>query len=242
MENQVVLITGGGSGFGRAMALRFASRGCRVLISGRRAEALARTAADAAERGGPQVQWIQADMTRPQDARAMADKALELWGRIDVMINNAGGGIRIAPFAEYADEEIRRIIEANLMTVIAGCRAVVPAMKEQQSGTIINLSSVCAKHAWPSWSVYTAAKAGVLGLGRCLHGELRPFGIRVGTLIPGAAETEFASSARMPFQLTGESLRPEDVAEAACLMAAMPDRAFVEELKIWGMNQEVIPL
>ncbi|THF82701.1 SDR family oxidoreductase [Cohnella fermenti] len=243
MKDKVVLISGGGSGFGKAMAVRFARAGCRVLISGRRPEPLRRVA-EAIRAGDPaaDAEWIRADMCRGEDAEAMAARAMERWGRVDVMINNAGSGVRIAPFDTYTAEEIDTLVSANLMTAIHGCRAVIPLMKQQGFGVILNVASACAKHAWPSWSVYTAAKMGVLGLSRCLYGELRPHGIRVGTLIPGAAPTEFSQAADAVYGLEGDSLKAEDVAEAAYLMASLPQRAMIEELMIWGTNQEVIPL
>jgi len=243
MKGKVVVITGGGSGFGQAMALKFVAAGAYVLISGRRESAL-RTTEELvnAQSSVGGIAWIQADMTSLIEAKAMIDRAVLLWGKVDVLINNAGSGVRIAPFDEYAEAEIQHIINSNLITAIQGCQAVIPLMKQQQSGVIINLASACAKHAWPSWSVYTAAKMGVLGLSRCLYNELRPFGIKVGTLIPGASETEFAESSNLPYQLQGESLQAEDVAEAAYLMASLPKRAAIEELIIWGTNQEVVPL
>ncbi|MDF2713226.1 MAG: hypothetical protein K0R28_151 [Paenibacillus sp.] len=243
MREKVVLISGGGSGFGKAMAGKFAAEGACVLISGRRADRLQRTVEEIqAAVPAAVIGLVQADMSRLEEAEAMVTRALELWGRVDVMINNAGGGVRIAPFDTYTQEEIHNIVQINLMTAIQGCQAVIPQMKRQGAGVIINVGSACAKHAWPSWSVYTAAKMGVLGLSRCLYGELRPFGIRVGTLIPGASETEFAKASNLPYQLQGESMQAEDVAESAYLMASLPARAAVEELIVWGTNQEVVPL
>jgi len=242
VKDKVVLITGGGTGFGQAMALAFATAGCKVLISGRRAETLRETVAqfEAGPAGGAMA-WIQADMSSSEGASRMVDRALELWGGVDVMINNAGGGIRLAPFDEYSQEEIGLILQANLMTAICGCHAVIPVMKSQRSGVIINVLSVCARYAWPTWGAYTAAKMGVLGLTRCLYAELRPHGIRVGSLIPGAAATQFAAAMNMPDRQDDDRLHAEDVAAAAFLMASMPERAFVEELVIWGTDQEVIP-
>lgn len=242
MKDQVVIITGGGTGFGRAMAYKFVAAGCKVLITGRREEPLRNTMREVqAMRMEGSMEWIQADMTSSKDAHTVVDRAVELWGKIDVLINNAGGGVRITPFDDYSEEEIQHIINLNLMTAIHGCHAAIPLMKNQQSGVIINVLSVCAKHAWPSWSVYTAAKMGLLGLTRCLYGELRPFGVRVGSLIPGSSKTEFATSMNVLDQDGDDRLQPEDVAESAYLMASLPSRAFIEELIVWGIDQEVIP-
>lgn len=243
MEGNVVLISGGGTGFGKAMAHRFAEAGCNVLISGRREEPLCDTVEEVrARQTKGTIQWIRADMSSSMDAQAMVKRAEQQWGKVDVMINNAGGGVRLAPFDDYSEEEIDQIININLMTAINGCYAVVPLMRKQQSGVIINVLSACAKHAWPSWSVYTAAKMGVLGLTRCLYGELRPHGVRVGSLIPGGAETEFAKAMKLPGRQGPNTLQADDVAQSAYLMASLPARAFVEELIIWGVEQEVIPL
>jgi NADP-dependent 3-hydroxy acid dehydrogenase YdfG len=243
MKEKVVVITGGGTGFGKAMAFKFAGEGCKVLISGRREERLQEAAEEVkAVHRSANIEWIKADLTSSNDAKAMMERAVQLWGQADVMINNAGGGIRLAPLEEYLEEEIRQILDVNLMTAINGCRAAIPLMKQQQSGVIINVASVCAKLSWPTYSIYTAAKMGLLGLSRCLYIELRSQGIKVGTLIPGASETEFSKVMGRDFPLGGESLDAADVAEAAYLMASLPKRATIEEVTIWGTNQEVIPL
>jgi NADP-dependent 3-hydroxy acid dehydrogenase YdfG len=243
MKDKIVLISGGGSGFGKAMALKFAAEGCKVLISGRRLEKLEETVKETKEaHPGAVIECIRADMSVLQEAQGTVERALELWGGVDILINNAGGGVRIAPFDTYTQEEIQSILQINLMTAIQGCQAVIPQMKRQHAGVIINVASACAKHAWPSWSVYTAAKMGLLGLSRCLYAELRPHHIRVGTLIPGASETEFSHAANAKYGLEGDSLSAEDVAESAFLMASLPQRASIEELIVWGTNQEVIPL
>ena len=113
-------------------------------------------------------------------------------------------------------------------------------MKQQKSGIIINISSVCAKHAWGGWSVYAAAKAGVLAFTKGLYVELQKHGVRATCLIPASASTGFQSAAHLPE--TNDSLSVDDIASAVYYAASLPERAVVEEMTVWGTSQVVEPL
>ena len=113
-------------------------------------------------------------------------------------------------------------------------------MKEQRQGTIINISSVCAKHTWPKWNVYTAAKWGVLGFSKALYVELQPYNVRVTTVLPRLSATNFQSSAgKKP---VNAQLKPSDVAKAIVNICMMPSHVVIEEAVIWGIDQLVNPL
>ena len=113
-------------------------------------------------------------------------------------------------------------------------------MKSRGSGTIINISSVCATHAWANWSVYAAAKAGVLNFTKGLQTELQPFGVRASCVIPASASTNFQSSASLGE--TNDSLQTDDIASTVLFVAEMPPRAIVEDVTVWGISQAVQPL
>ena len=113
-------------------------------------------------------------------------------------------------------------------------------MKQQKSGIIINIASVCARHAWGGWSVYAAAKAGVLQFTKGLYVELRPYGVRATCLIPAAASTGFQEAAGIGEE--HQSLAPEDIADAVLFAANQPSGTVVEEMTVWGTTQEVCPL
>ena len=233
--NRIVLITGASSGYGKAAAKAFKENGDIVIMTARNLEKLE---AAKLEVGGDLA--FSMDVTVPADW----DKALKIitekYGKIDILVNNAGGGVTIKETAEFSIDEIDAVIKLNLNSVIYGCRAFAPMMKEQKSGTIINISSVCARQAWPTWGVYGSAKAGLLNFSKSLYLELRPYGVRVSCLIPAAANTGFQEAAGL--QNSHCDLSPDDIADTMLYIANLPPRAVVEDVTVWGIDQEVNPL
>lgn len=240
--DKVIVITGASSGFGLAMAEKFCQEGARVLLVARNAGKLEEIAAGLNELPG-EAAVVAGDVTDAGTFEQVVEVAKERFGRIDVLINNAGGGVKIAPLEEMDDESIQKCLDLNLASVIKGCRSVVPQMKKQGCGLIINVTSACAKFAWPEWSVYSAAKTGVSMLSRCLHAELRPFGIGVSVIVPGGSNTGFQQDAGIERFGWDEqqALRPEHIAEAAFSMVNQPQGAVIPEMVIYGMEQDVVP-
>lgn len=232
---KTAIITGGTSGYGLATAKAFKEAGYTVLITARHLDALER----AQKETGADFIYVQ-DVTDYEGWLALHDFAKENLGEVDVLVNNAGGGISIKPIEEQSKEAIDAILALNLASVMYGASVFVPAMKERGCGTIINVSSVCATHAWANWSVYAAAKAGVRNFTKGLQVELQPFGVRATCVIPASASTGFQSAAALGE--TQDSLQPEDIASAILSAAEMPNRAIVEEITVWGMSQQVQPL
>lgn len=235
MEGKVVLITGGSSGYGKATAKRLVEEGAVVIIAARNLQML-----EAAREETGCAYAIPMDVTAYGDWKRVYDVIVEQYGRLDVLINNAGGGVAIKDVTEQTPEEIDQSIALNLNSVIYGTNTFAGLMKAQKGGTIINVSSVCAKEAWPGWSVYAAAKWGVLGFSKGAYVELRPYNVRVTCLIPAAASTGFQSAANL--EGTERKLSVEDIAESILYVCTLPDHAVVEELTIWGIDQEVNPL
>lgn len=231
----VILITGGTSGYGRATAARFAELGKRVVITGRHEAALRQTAAELG------CDFFCADATLPADWDRLRAYISETYGRLDLLLNNAGGGVAIRELKDLSVEEIDRTISLNLNSALYGCRCFAPLFLEQKSGTIINVSSVCAKQAWPEWTAYAAAKWGVLGLTKGLTTELGPHGVRVTCLVPGAGATNFDAAANFHRGAT-PLFRPEDFAQVVVDLFRLPKTVWVEEATVWGMDQVVIPL
>lgn len=233
--NRIVLITGASSGYGKAIAKSFKESGDTVIMSARNADKLeaART-----EVGGDLA--FSMDVTLPADWDLAIKTVMEKYGRLDVLVNNAGGGVAIKEVAEITTEEIDATIKLNLNSVIYGCRAVAPMMKAQKSGTIINISSVCARQCWPTWSVYAAAKAGVLNFSKGMYLELQPYGARVTCVVPSSASTGFQSACGIGE--TTDRLLPEDIAETVRYVADLPARAVVEDVTVWGIDKQVNPL
>lgn len=236
MKEKIVFITGGSQGYGKAAARAFAQAGASVVIAARNEEHLQQAQQETGSAG-----YVRMDVTRPEDWENKAlPYIIQKFGRLDVLINNAGGGVAIAELVSQTPEEIEASVALNLCSVIYGSRVFAPMMKKQQSGTIINVASVCAKHAWPGWSVYAAAKWGVLGFSKNLYVELRPHGVRVSCLIPGAGATDFMKHAgkhNMEMKLTAD-----DVAAAMLNICTLPLHVVVEEMIVWGNDQNVVPL
>lgn len=233
--NRIVLITGASSGYGKAIAKAFKQSGDTVVMAARNAEKLE---AVRAEVGGDLA--FSMDVTIPADWDRAFAAVKEKYGRLDVLVNNAGGGIAIKEVVDFSVEEIDTTIKLNLNSVIYGCRTFAPMMKAQKGGTIINISSVCARQCWPTWSVYAAAKAGVLNFSKGMYLELQPYGVRVTCVVPSSASTGFQSACGIGE--TTDLLLPEDIAETVRYVADLPARAVVEDVTVWGIDKQVNPL
>ena len=233
--NKIVLITGGSSGYGLATAKKFVEAGDTVIISARNEEKLKK-----AFKESGCAEYIVFDVTDYTAWEKVKAYIMEKYGRLDILVNNAGGGVAIRPVDELTATEIDKTVKLNLNGAIYGCNLFVPVMKTQKSGAIVNVSSVCATHAWGAWSVYAAAKAGLRAFSKGLHVEVQPYGVRVTCLIPAAADTDF--SAACGRENGGNSLLAEDIADAIFFACYMPERAVVEEVTVWGMSQTVEPM
>jgi NADP-dependent 3-hydroxy acid dehydrogenase YdfG len=237
VKNMVVVITGGSSGYGQATARRLAGEGAKVVITGRDEAALER-----ARQEIPGSDAHRADATRWEDWLRLFDAVMDRHGRVDALVNNAGSGLSIRDTVDQARETVDAIIAANLTSAVYGSMVFGKQMRAQRSGTIINISSACATEAWPGFSVYAAAKTGVVSLSKGLYTELRPHNVRVTVVIPGAGATNWSKNAGLaepaaPYLLTGE-----DLAEVILHICQMPEHVEIEEYRVWGMDQEVIPL
>ena len=233
---KIALVTGASSGIGRSIAQKLASAEFRVYAAARRVEKMA----DLEKQG---VFPIALDLTQEESIRVCVQTVLTREGHIDVLVNNAGTGVVIKDLCDQTLEEIRLCVDINLMGPIYGIHYLTPLMKRQHSGTIINLSSVCAGHAWPGYSVYAAAKAGVRNLSKSAYVELQEHGIRSVCVIPGAGQTNFQVNAQdAPLPENADNLKPEDMAQVVCDICALPEHVVVEETTVWGRAQVVRPL
>ena len=234
VEDKVVMITGGSSGFGLEAARILLELKARVVITGRDRERLDRAEQELAHE---ELLAVQADAVRTEDWKESIDRTLERFGRIDVLVNNHGAGVRIAEVEAMTDEDVQAILDVNLTSVIKGCREVVRVMRPQGSGHIVNVSSACAHHSWPSWAIYTAAKAGMVGFTRCLHLEMAEWGGKATSFVPGAARTGFCDAAGIDDAWLDGYPDAHDFARTLVHCIDVPEGSFVEEVNIWGTKQ-----
>jgi NAD(P)-dependent dehydrogenase (short-subunit alcohol dehydrogenase family) len=188
LTGRVAVITGGGGGIGRAIALAYASVGANVVIGDIVPERCEETAARVHELGR-QALGVVTDVTSTDQVRALIDKATERFGRIDILVNNAGG-VGPKPFLEQSERSWRRHIDLNFVSMLAATSAAVPVMiRGKQGGSIVNVASIEASRAAPNYAVYAACKAAMLNFTRTMALELAEHGIRVNAIAPDYTET-----------------------------------------------------
>jgi len=206
LADQVVIITGASSGLGEATARRLARGGAKLVISARRAERLEALAREL-DPSGQRVLTIAADVTDTAGRRRLVDDALQKFGRIDALVNNAGYGTR-GPVELVPVELIRRNFETNLFSLIALTQLVIPHLRARGSGRIINIGSVAGRIARPLSSIYDSTKHALEAITDGLRGELAPFGIAVVLIRPGFILTEFVEAANRASEPVSENAGP----------------------------------
>jgi len=197
LEGKVAIITGGGRGLGKVYCLRMAEEGAKIVAADILESEAQEVAREIKTKGGAAIA-IKADVTSAADTQRMADKAVQEFGRIDVLVNNAAiwYGVGKKMFWELSSEEWDQVLQVNVKGAWLCCKAVFPQMKKQGKGKIINVSSETVFAPTVGYSHYVTSKAAVLGITRCFAGELGPFGICVNTIAPGLTLTEASRSTR----------------------------------------------
>ena len=192
LEGKVAMITGASQGLGRALALAYAREGARVVINSRQEESI-RPVAEEAESEGAEVLALAADVSRSADVERLVGAATRRFGRVDVLVNNAGVlGPRVA-IAEYPEDEWRLVIDANLTGTFLVSKAVIAHMPK--GGSIVNVVSGVSVEGRPGWGAYSVSKFGVEGLTQILAAELKERGIRVNAVDPGGMRTKMRAAA-----------------------------------------------
>src|SRR5262245_35742464 len=210
LRGAVVAITGASAGIGRACAYAFARAGCRLALTARRIERLQEVATVLAP---SQVLVQAADVAEAAQVRAFVDATVARFGRLDVLVNNAGFGVR-GSVEETPDEDYRRLMEANYYGTVYGCRAAVPIMRRQGAGVIINVSSIVGHRSLPGGGAYAATKAAQVSLTESLRVELRGTGVFACTVHPVGTATEFGDVAqRESAGRSGGPVGPQQTAE-----------------------------
>lgn len=224
-EQKVAIVTGGGSGLGKAMAKKFSSNGITTIIVGRQIEKLQA----AKDELGENCFAMVCDVTNLGSIPSFVDGIVEKFGRIDILVNNAGINQK-KEFTEVTDEEFQNVLTTNLTSVFVMSREVVKQMLKQGSGSIINISSMAAQYGLPKVIAYSASKTAIDGLTRAMAVELSPKGIRVNAIAPGFIYSDMTAKAldsdperkakvfgRTPMGIMGQ---PEDIGDAALFLAS----------------------
>jgi glucose 1-dehydrogenase len=232
LQDKVVVVTGGSRSIGRAIALGCAAEGASVVVNYRTNEREAQHVVDEVRACGGSAVSQQGDVSRGEDARALVARAVAEFGRLDVLVNNAGV-LRRTPVLEIGEEEWDLILSIDLKGPFLCAQAAARQMVEQGSGSIVNISSVNEERPGPGLAHYSSAKGGLRMLTRQLALELAPHGIRVNSVAPGLVETDLnradiadtawreARIARTPLKMIG---KPDDVVGAALFLASDDSR------------------
>lgn len=236
LNQPVAIITGASRGIGRAIALKFAKEGMAVALVGRDKTALQETADLIKEESGQPTLQIQADLRDTQQIESIVDQTTNEWGRIDVLVNNAGIMYQ-KPFEEHTQDEIQETLDVNLRAVMFLTQKALPHIKKVENGAIINIASLAGKNPVKNGTVYAATKWALRGFASSLMLEVRQENIRVVTIFPGSVDTHLLSrSANPPRRDT--MLQPEDVAHAAYSALVVDRRAMMSEIDLRPTNPQ----
>ena len=244
LKNKWILITGASSGFGAASARAFGAESSKLLLGARRVPRLEQVATSALQAGAAEVHCHPLDVTQTRSVNAFVEWARAKTTRLDVLINNAGGAHGLDTVAEGKDEDWEAMLQSNVLGILRMTRATLPLMLTNPGGSIINIGSYASHSVYEGGAAYCAAKAGELQITRTLRLELSGTGLRVSSIDPGLAETEFsivrfkgdAARAKKMYEGT-HPLTAEDIAEILVWVASRPPHVNIDEMLIKPVDQ-----
>ena len=244
IEGKVVVITGASSGLGEATARHLSAQGAIVVLGARRVDRIQSLAQELIDKGGKALA-MATDVTRHDDVKALVDAAVQTFGRVDVMLNNAGL-MPHSPLERLKIDDWNQTIDVNIKGVLYGIAAALPHMKQQKSGQIINVASVAARIVRPGSAVYAATKSAVLMISEGLRQEVKSYGLRTTILSPGAVATELPNSITEP-DIAGFiskfyeeiAIPAESFARAVAFAISQPPEVDVNEILFRPTRQEI---
>jgi NADP-dependent 3-hydroxy acid dehydrogenase YdfG len=259
LKNKWVLITGASSGFGAAAARAFGAEGANLLLGARRVERLKEVATEARSAGAPEAHFHALDVSKTSSVDAFVAWARQTItdhrspitapgsARLDVLINNAGGAQGVSTVAEGKDDDWETMLQTNVLGVLRMTRAALPLMLDNPGSSLINIGSLAGRVAYEGGSAYCAAKAGELQITRALRLELNGTGIRVTTVDPGLAETEFSivrfkgdvARAKKVYEGT-HPLTADDISDILVWVASRPAHVNIDELLVKPVDQAAV--
>jgi 3-hydroxy acid dehydrogenase/malonic semialdehyde reductase len=247
ISGQWVVITGASSGFGAAAAEAFGAEGARLILGARRVDRLEQVAQSAKDAGAKDARFHALDVASTESVTRFVEWMKTFTDRVDVLINNAGGALGLEPVTEGRDEDWEGMLQSNVLGVLRMTRAVLPLMPRDAGATLLNIGSIAGRTPYENGAVYCGAKAAELAITKSLRLELVGTGIRVATLDPGLAETEFSkvrfkgdeARAKKVYEGT-KPLTARDVAEAMVWIASRPAHVCIDEMVIKPVDQAAI--
>jgi NADP-dependent 3-hydroxy acid dehydrogenase YdfG len=244
IEGKVVVITGASSGLGEATARLLCAQGASVVLGARRVDRLGALADELSRHGGKALA-VPMDVTQHDQVKRLVDAAVQICGRIDVMINNAGL-MPQAPLERLKIDEWDRMIDVNIKGVLYGIAAALPYMKQQKAGHFINVSSVAGHRVGPGFAVYAATKHAVRALSEGLRQEVKPYNIRTTVISPGAVATELPNTVTDPQAAeriqkfyADVAIPADSFARAVAFAVSQPEEVDVNEILFRPTRQEV---
>ena len=237
LEGKTAIITGASAGFGQAAARMFAEEGCNLVVTARREERLAELVSEC-EAAGAKAVYVAGDATDAATAEACVKAAIDNFGQIDILINNAGIG-RYTPLLESTMEDYDLVMNTNVRSAFAFTKYTVPEMLKKHRGQIIMVSSAAGVYGYPNETIYTASKFALRGMAQALDKEFREQGIKSCAFCPGAGITEFAiGHGRTEEQMAASGmLTAEDVANALLFICTQSERSRIMEIRMRAMNE-----
>jgi 3-oxoacyl-[acyl-carrier protein] reductase len=233
LRGKVALVTGAGRGIGRAIAHALAGEEADVILTARTLKELDKVRQEIVSKGG-NAEAIVTDLTKDADIDSLFSEVKKLYGRLDVLVNNAGVG-HFAPVRSLRVSDFDAMWALNVRALFLCTQKAIPIMEKQKAGVIVNISSLAGKNAFVNGAGYAATKWALMGFSKCLMLEEREYNIRIITVCPGSVDTSFS-----PLDAKRENaekiLKPQDVADAVLAAVTLPERAMMSEIDLRPTN------
>ncbi len=230
VKDSIALVTGGSSGIGKATAQMLIAKGAKVIIVSRNADKVTRVANEIG------AFPIAADVSIPADVERIFQVLQEKFGRLDILINNAGIGQGWADLTEVQLTDMQQVYAVNVFGAMIVGQAAARIFKAQRSGNIINIGSTASLKGYAKGTVYSSSKFALRGMTQCWQDELRPFNVRVTQMNPSEVTTAFGSQDGIERTEVANKLRSEEIAHQICALLEMDNRGFVPEVTVWATN------